>query len=150
MWYMYLHWNGWSNIDLFQHLSFAEFRRYLDLEMKKLKASGESYRKKKAEIITKEEESPQALLDTIVYIYCNGLYFALCCGEEHRLLKANPFQIKVTCIEKAGQTSFLQYTEHISKNRPGGLKVRKVSLEVVVHHTNQKNPSRCFVRLFKL
>ena len=82
----YLRWNGRPNIDFFQNPSFAEFRRCLDAEMKRLKASDENCRKKSAEVITKEEEerlwemkllgdhSPQALLDTIVY--CNGLCVA--------------------------------------------------------------------------
>ena len=154
----YLRWNGQPDIDLFKQPSFSEFRRCLDAEMKRLKASGESCRKKKAEPIAEDEEeklwemkllgdhTPQVLLDTIVY--CNGLYFALRSGEEHRSLRANPCQIQV--FEKPGQTPYLQYTEDISKNRPGGLKGRKISTKTVVHHANEENPSRCFVRLFKL
>ena len=42
--------------DFFKQPSLAEFRRCLDAEMKRLKASGESCRKKKAESITEEEE----------------------------------------------------------------------------------------------
>ena len=38
----------------------------------------------------------------------------------------------------------------MSKNRPGGLKGRKLTPKIVQHHDNPQNPSRCFVRLFKL
>ena len=43
-----------------------------------------------------------------------------------------------------------EYTEDVSKNRPGGLKNRKMKPKVVVHYLNEENPERCFVRLFKL
>ena len=45
---------------------------------------------------------------------------------------------------------YLEYTEDISKNRPGGLKIRKIKPKVVHHYDNPENPERCFVRLFKL
>ena len=44
----------------------------------------------------------------------------------------------------------MKYTEDISKNRPGGLKGRKATPKVVIHHANTDKPQRCFVRLFKL
>ena len=37
-----------------------------------------------------------------------------------------------------------------SKNRPGGLKARKLKPKIVQHHDNPNNLSRYFVRLFKL
>lgn len=78
----------------------------------------------------------------------NGLYFALRSGDEHRNLRFNPCQIQI--IEKPGERSHLTYTEDISKNHPGGLKARKQKPKVVVQYANEENPSRCFVRLFKL
>ena len=56
-------------------------------------------------------------------IFMNGLYFALRSGDKHRQLRHEPCQIKV--VEKEGRRPYLEYTEDISKNRPGGLKERK-------------------------
>ncbi len=52
-------------------------------------------------------------------------------------------------VERSGQRSYLEYTEDTSKNRPGGLKGRKIKPKIVIHHENLENPVRCFVRLFK-
>ena len=77
----------------------------IDAEMKRLKVSGESSKRKQAEPISvgKEERlwqmgslgdhNPQALVDTILFY--NGLYFALRSGGEHRQLRREPFQIQV-------------------------------------------------------
>ena len=52
-------------------------------------------------------------------------------------------------VEKPGEKAYLKYTEDISKNRPGGIKGRKVKLKVVLHHANTAQQEHCFVRLFK-
>ena len=39
--------------------------------------------------------------------------------------------------------------ENFSKNNSGGLAQKKIEAKTVVHHANQDNPTRCFVRLFK-
>ena len=108
-------------------------------------------------MITEEEEdqlwkrgllgdhTPQSLLDTMVF--CNGLYFALRRGKEHRQLRQNPCQIEL--VEHPGERSFLNYTEDVSKNHPGGLKGRNIKPKVVYHQSNGQNPEQCFVRLFK-
>ena len=75
------------------------------------------------------------------------LYFALRSGGEHRQLRHNPCQIEL--CEPRNERSFLRYREDISKNRPGGLKGRKIKPKVVVHYSNPENPQRCFVELFK-
>jgi hypothetical protein len=146
---------GWHEIDIFKDPSFAEFRATLDSEMKKTQSLGIGSKKRQAEPLTVEEEellwqtgqlgdrSPQALVDTMLFM--NGVYFALRSGDEHRNLRHNPSQIEL--VEKPGERAYLQYTEDISKNHPGGLKGRKQSAKVVVHYSN---PSRCFVRLYKL
>ena len=41
------------------------------------------------------------------------------------------------------------YTEAYSKNKQGGLAQRHDVPKVVRHYSNEKGPSRCFVRLFK-
>ena len=81
-------------------------------------------------------------------LFMNGLYFALRSGQEHRQLRFNPCQIRLH--ERQGEKPYLEYTEDVSKNRPGGLKNRKTKPKVVVHYSNEENPERCFVRLFKL
>ena len=102
--------------------------------MKRLQSKGLGSTHKQAEPITEDEEellwekkilgghNPEALLRTM--IFTNGLYFALRSGDEHRNLRQNPCQIQV--VEKQGGRPHLRYTEDISKNRPGGLKGKKV------------------------
>jgi len=153
----YLRMNGHPSIDFFGDRDFVTFRSTLDAEMKRIQSLGIGSKKRQAEVLTLEEEdilwekghlgdaTPQKLLDTM--IYCNGLYFALRSGKEHRQLRSNPCQIEL--VEKEGERSYLKYTEDVSKNRPGGLKGRKVKPKVVYHHSNLENPERCFVRLFK-
>ena len=68
-----------------------------------------------------------------------GLYFALRSGQEHCQLRFKPFQ-------PTGGRRYLQYTEDISKNRPGGLKGHKIKPK---HHANP-NIAHCFVHFFKL
>ena len=154
----FVRWKNNLAIDVFKDAEFAEFRRCLDSEMKRLQRAGLGSRRRKAEPLTSAEEeilwekgllgdsTPQSLVDTILVM--NGLYFALQGGAEHRQLRSNPYRIQV--IEKPGQRSYLEYVEDMSKNRPGGLKGRKLKPKIVQHHDNPDNPARCFVRLFKL
>ena len=145
------------SIDFFNDAVFANFRHTLDGEMKRIRAGGLGTVKRKAECITPEEEtpwskgilgdhSPRALLNTVFYM--TGLYFALRSGKEHRQLRHNPCQIEV--VEKPGEIPYLLYTEDVSKNNQGGLKGRKTPQKVVKHYANTDDPSRCFVRIFKL
>ena len=55
--------------------------------------------------------------------HCNGIYFALRSGKEHRELRFSSCQIEV--VQKEGQRPYLLYTEDQSKNHPGGLMGRK-------------------------
>lgn len=126
----YLRANGQPSIDFFIDPEFCTFKTSLDAEMKRLQTQGLGSKKRQAEEITLDEEdllwekgllgdaTPQTLLDTM--IYCNGLYFALRSGREHRQLRLDNCQIQV--VENEGDRPFLRYTEDISKNRPGGLK----------------------------
>ena len=153
----HLRWNGQATIDFFKDEQFVNFRASLDSEMKRLQSNGTGLKKRQAEVLTEDEEdllwkkgllgdkTPQALLNTIIFY--NGLYFALRSGKEHRQLRSDPCQIEV--IERPGERSYLKYCEDISKNRPGGLKGRKIQPKTVLHHSNAENPERCFVRLFK-
>ena len=92
------------------------------------------------------DDNPQVLLDTIIFM--NGLNFVLYSGKEHQHLRFSPPQNEL--VEKQGEQAYLVYRENISKNRPGGLKGRKMKPKVIYHHENLDNPHRCFVRLYKL
>ena len=149
--------SGDASIDFFKNDIFANLRRTLDGEMKRLKTKGLGTCKKQAECIDIDDEevlwsknilgdhSPGALLNTIFYM--NGMYFALRSGQEHRQLRHSPCQIQL--VEKEGQIPYLLYTEDISKNNPGGLKGRKCSPKMIKHFANVNNPDRCFVKFFK-
>ena len=108
--------------------------------MKRLRRSGlGSKKKRQAKPLTIEEENllwekgllgskdPQILVDTMLFM--NGLYFALKSGQEHRQLRMDACQIQLH--ERPGQKPYLEYTEDVSKNRPGGLKHRKMKPKVV-------------------
>ena len=153
----YLRWSGKPSIDLFNKTKFPHFHSCLDAEMTRLQAAGLGSEKRKAEPLTHEEEeilwtkgllgshNPQALVDTVLFM--NGIYFALRSGDEHRQLRSKPCQIQV--IREPGKRPHLRYIEDISKNRPGGLKGRKLKSKVVQHYDNPENPDRCFVRIFE-
>ena len=142
------------SVNFFANPEFAQFKLVLDGEMKKLRAKGLGTSVKRAEPIRREEEdalwengvlgkgSPQALLDTMVYM-C-GMFFALRSGKEHRDLQFN--QLKLT---KKDGIKCLRYTENVSKNNPGGLKQRKLEPKIVEHYENLENPDRCFIKLYE-
>ena len=147
-----------TRVRYLQGSSFAEFQAALDAEMKRIQiAWNRNKKKRQAKPLTDGEEellwqtgqlgnhSPQTLVDTKVFM--NGMYFALRSGGEHRNLRHAPPQIEL--IEEPGERAYLKYTEDIFKNHPGGLKGRKHNPKVV-HHETTNNPSRCFVRSFKL
>ena len=150
--------SGQPELDFFKCPEFAEFRADLDAEMKRLQQSGLGSKRRQAEPLTLEEEellwkkgllgssNPQTLLDTVLFM--SGMYFALRSGAEHRQLRHDPCQIEL--VERPGERAYLRYTEDVSKNKPGGLKGRKMKPKVVFHHANEQDPSRCFVNLFKM
>ena len=154
----HLKWNEHPSIDFFNDSDFASFKSSLNAEMKRLQSQGLGSKKRQAEVLSEEEEeilwqngllgdsTPQTLLDTMVF--CNGLYFALRSGQEHRQLRLRPCQIEI--IENDGKRPYLKYTEDISKNRQGGIKGRNMKPKIVYHHASIDNPARCFVRLFKM
>ena len=92
--------------------------------------------RKQAEPILPEEEhmwktgvlgahTPQSLLDTMVCM-C-GLYFALCSGQEHQHRNLQLRQLQL--VEPPGGVPYIEYTENVLKNHPGGVKHRKIKGE---------------------
>ena len=123
--------------------------------MKRLQSKGIGSTSRQAEPLAEDEEetlwqrrvlgdhNPQSFYTVFFMI---GFYFALRSGDEHSCY--NPCQTQV--VEKPGERPHLLYTEDISKNRPGGLKGRKCKPKVITHYANLEDPSRCFVRIFKM
>ena len=150
--------NHLPQLDIYTDALFANFCSTLDVEMKRLQQQGLGSKEKKAEPLTDEDEdilwskgilgdhTPQASLSTMVS--CNGIYFALRSGKEHRELSFCCCQIEV--VQKEGQRPYLLYTEDQTKNHPGGLVGQKNPPKVVKHHSHIENQSRYFVRLFTL
>ena len=143
-------------INFLKDPEFSGFRKTLDGEMKRLRATGLGTKCKQAEPLTVAEEnqlwekgllgnhSPQVLLDTMLFP-C-GIHFALRSGQEHRTLKITQFDI---VNPTDGGAPYLIYTEITSKNNSGGLTSRKIRAKTVTHHSNLVNPSRCLVNLFQ-
>ena len=69
------------------------------------------------------------------------------CGYEHRRLRHSPAQIQ---LFEPGERAYLVYREDVSKTNQGGLASRKRKPKEVYQYANLENPSRCFVRIYKL
>ena len=140
--------SGHPVIDFFCDPEFCKFRSFLDAEMKCLQSSGKGSNKQQAESLTAENEellwekgligdsTPQALLDTLIFY--NGIYFALWSGDEHWQLRFNSSQMEH--VERSEGIPYLKYVEDVSKNRPGGIKWRKIKPKIVYHHANTTRP----------
>lgn len=118
----------------------------LDNLYRRLHAQGIGIKPKRAEILSADEEehlwstralgthSPSALLNAVFYY--NGLHFVLRGGAEHRGLRIS--QLKFRSIpdpDLPGQmTECIEYTEHGSKNRPGGHHQLNVENKTVIQY----------------
>ncbi|KAK6173752.1 hypothetical protein SNE40_017154 [Patella caerulea] len=137
---------------------FIGMRNVLHAKMKELSRRGIGLDKKRADIISVENEdilwkkgilgsdTPKQLLDTIFYLI--GLNFALRAGKEHRNLRyGQNSQLSLHTSESGDQ--YLQYTEFVSKTNQGGLKHQKHKKKVVRAYENLDIPERCIVRLYE-
>ena len=145
-----------ESVDIYKDPKLAHFRCVFDSVLKELHQQGVGVVKKQAGVISDEieerlweekflgDDSPQQLLDTLVY--CLGLNLALRSGREHRSLKPDMF-----CFVQPpdGRPPYLQYTEWGSKNHGGGLNDRKVGNKLVKIFSNEQCPERCVVRLYQ-
>ena len=92
--------------------------------------------------------TPQNLLDTVIFY--NRLFFF--CIEEW---EGAPTAEKLTLSNTDNRTPRREalsslYTQDISKNHPGGLKVCSIAPKAVVHHANSSNAQRYFMHIFQL
>ena len=145
-------------VSFYDDQCFEKMRKVLDAKMKELSKRGLGLEKKKADVISTEQEeimwqngilgtdTPQKLLDTLVYSL--GLNFALRAGQEHRNLRVGALsQIKVVTDEHG--TQYLEYREDVSKTNRGGLKHRKMDPKVTRAYANSANPGRCPIKIYE-
>ena len=137
--------------------AFIPLKNTLDSKMKELSSAGKRVQRRKAQIITYEEEqlmwekgvlgsdTPSKLMDTLVYLF--GLHFALRAGQEHRNLRFINSQIGLMTDENG--KLFLRYQEEVSKSLQGGLKHRKLTPKCVDAYGNDENPDRCIIKLYQ-
>lgn len=154
----YIRENGRADLKLLDCPDLHGFNRTLDSEMKRLNTTGKYIEKRQAQPITVEQEKrlwemgllgdtdAKTLLSTVVFEV--GFFFALRSGNEHRRLRHSPSQMQL--FEPPGNRAYIVYREDVSKTNQGGLSNRKKKPKEVYQYANEENPSRCFVRLYKL
>ena len=137
--------------------AFISLQNTLDTQMKVLASQGKRAPRRKAGVISYEDEdkmwtsgvlgisTPDQLLDTLVYLI--GLHFALRAGKEHHDLRYVNSQL--TLMTAPNGRRFLRYKEDASKNCHGGLKHRRVEAKTVDAYENTKNPERCIIRIYE-
>ena len=121
--------------------------------MKKRTSEGIGICVKQAEILSGSEEeilwskgllgvwNPHVLLNTVVF--CIGKGCALRAGQEHRLLRSQPFDSQLHFLYDESGTMFIRYSEDIGlKMNKGGLKHRKVMPKTVDVYPIE-NSERC-------
>lgn len=83
--------------------------------------------------------------------YYNGVNFVLGGGEEHRSLKLSQFVFdSIPDPEVPGKMlDYVNYTEHGSKNRPGGSKQLNFLNKTVLYYAQPQLGDHCHVSLLK-
>ena len=89
------------------------------------------------------ESDPQTLLDTVLFL-CE-IHFALCSGQEHCSLKLSQFELQT---DEDG-SSFLLYTENISKNNQEGLSHHKIKPKSVACYENNQTHNVAWFESFR-
>ena len=89
------------------------------------------------------DHNPQTLLNTLFFY--TGKFFALRGGHEHRQLEWG----RHIQLHKCEQGEYLMYTNNFSKNYQGGLNQAQVKPKEVKVFSNNLNPERCFIRIYK-
>lgn len=153
----HLHQMKGKPFKLFSDSEFADARAALDAAMKLANREGVSPQGNgPATAISPDQEeqlwvkgilgsdNPKKLLNTIFYL--SGKHFALRGGVEHRELAWGK-HVQLRNLEPG---EFLIYTSAYSKNYNGGLKQTNLKPKEVKVFSNQMNPRRCFVELYKI
>ena len=136
--------------------------RVLDSRYRDLHAKGVGTSRRQAEVVSEDEEellwssgqfssdSPEGLLKAVFYY--NGLNFVLRGGQEHRELKVSQFNFRdVPDPDNPGELiRCVEYTEHGSKNRPGGRHQLNLNNKTVVQYAQPQLGDRCHVFLLEL
>lgn len=153
------HFNDTMNwqISIFKDKDFTESRKVLDAQMKKAARLGLVQQKKRASIITINDEellwnngsfgwaNPRQLINTLIYFI--GLHFSLRAGEEHRnLVYGESSQIKLLCDNDGNE--YLEYTEHFSKNKTFGLKNCRMDPKCTRVYARE-NKEKCPIEIYK-
>ena len=142
--------------------TFKQLHRTLDSRYRQLHAQGIGAKRRHAEVLTNEEEdqlwdsgtlsteSPSGLLRAVFFY--NGLNFVLRGGQEHRNLKIS--QLKFSSVPDPDRPGVfvdcVEYTEHGSKNRPGGCHQLNLENKVVIQYARPELGVRCHVYLLQL
>ena len=142
--------------------TFKPLHQLLNRLYQDLHAQGVGTVKKQAEAISVSEEdrlwmtgtiglhSPLALLFAVFYY--NGLNFVLRGGQEHREFKISQLEFRTVSDPDAPGKDIecVRYTEHGSKNRPGGRHQLNLENKVVVQYAQLDRGERCHVRMLRL
>lgn len=137
---------------------FKSSRESLDAQMKKSASVGNQKPKKRAAPIDFEQEDAlwsngsfgisngRQLIHTLIFHL--GIHCSLRAAKEHHDLNLGENeQIKLK-RDKDGQ-EFLEYTEHMSKNKRFGINCTRMDPKVTCVYSNTQNPSRCIVNMYK-
>ena len=141
---------------------FKPLHRTLENRYRELHAEGVGTSRKRAEVVTSDEEerlwasgvlsndTPDGLLAAVFYY--NGVNFVLRGGEEHRSLKLSQLEFReVPDPDNPNEMiSCVEYTEHGSKNRPGGRQQLNLDNKCITQYACPQLGERCHVYLLKL
>ena len=145
------------NISIFKDKEFKRSRESLDSQMKKGASLGLVKPKKRADVITFEDESklwkehkfgrsnPEQLIHTLLYHL--GLHLSLRACKEHRDLTFGEDSQLELINDKSGE--YLVYTERISKNKQFGLKHARMEPKQTRIYSLTDNPDKCVVSMYK-
>lgn len=147
-------------VSFFDDETFHGFKKVLDSKTKELSGRGLGIDKKRAEVISEEQEqymwkhnihgtdtsTPQKLLDTLLFLL--GLNFALRAGQEHRNLRVGKYS-QISVMKERKGLKYLEYKEDVSKTNRGGLQHRNVKPKVTRAYMNLRTPERCPVLIYE-
>ena len=131
-----------------ENKDFTPLHDCMDNVFRRLRTEGVGSSSKSAEVFTEDDqrnlwekgvlgrENPKSLLRTVFFL--NGKNFCLRGGEEHRALKLSQ-------VKRFSNPDRYEYTEHVSKNRAGGLRQLRVTSKVVPVYSVPEVGEKCHV-----